>query len=71
MTTKDETIEELSRVLDDAAALLSQAVERADGAMIEFTEKYGIPAKWEPDLSELANWCESARATLKEANTLI
>jgi hypothetical protein len=71
MNTKDETIEDLARVLDDAATLLLQAVERAEGAMIEFTEKYGIPAKWEPDLSELANWCESARETLAEAMTLI
>ena len=67
----EQRMEDLARVLDDAAVLLSEAVGRAEGALLEFTDKYGIPAKWEPDLLELANWCVSARKTLKEANALI
>jgi len=67
----EQRMEDLARVLDDAAVLLSEAVGRAEGALLEFTEKYGIPAKWEPDLSVLVKWCESARKTLKEANKLL
>ena len=67
MTTKDETIEELSRVLDDAAALLSQAIEYAENEL----QQPVYTAVQDDKMIVLANWCESARKTLAEANTLI
>ena len=56
---QEQRLEDLARVLDDAAVLLSQALERATLARASMGD------------TALITWCESARKTLAEANTLI
>jgi len=63
----EQRMEDLARILDDAAELLSKAIEYAENELRQPVYTAVQDAK----MFGLTKWRDQARATLKEANTLI